>query len=366
MVTTADLKINGMTCAACAQASERAVKKLAGVEEASVNFATEKLRVRFEGDSLSIDQIKAAVAKAGYEAVDEKRDKEISIPVGGMSCAACATAIERALGKLPGVSSASVNFASEKAAVSYDPQAVRLSEIKAAIVKAGYQPLALEGAKEADAHKATKEKEIRTLWTKFAVSAAFAAPLLYLAMGGMLGWPLPASLRPMNYPLSYALLEIALVLPVLAAGYRFYLVGFAAIFRRAPNMDSLIAMGTSAAFLYSAYSVFAIANGDFRAVNNLYFETSGVIITLILLGKSLEAEAALLAGEGLARAGKTPMHIAVDGAYAGTIAVADPLKPSSAEAVAALRALGLSVAMITGDSRGTAEAIARQAGSHLD
>jgi Cu+-exporting ATPase len=286
---TTHLRINGMSCAACALASERAVRKLPGVGEASVNFATEKLTVSFEESQVSLEAIKAAVAKAGYEAVDEKKDKSVSIPIGGMSCAACAQAVERAVRKVPGVSEASVNFATEKAAVSYDPGTARLSEIKAAIAKAGYVPLALEGGKEKDAHQAAKEREVRVLWAKFAVAASFAAPLLYLAMGGMLGWPLPAFLRPMDYPLRYALAELALVLPVIAAGYRFYLVGFKAIWRRAPNMDSLIAMGTSAAVLYSSYSLLSIAAGNFRSVNDLYFETAGVIIALILLGKSLEA-----------------------------------------------------------------------------
>jgi Cu+-exporting ATPase len=221
MVKTRTLKINGMSCAACAAASERAVKKLAGVETAAVNYATEKLLVKFEDGKLSIEEIKAAVAKAGYEAVEEPQRKRAPA--------------------------------------------------------------------QADGHKAAKEREIRALWTKFAVSATFAIPLLYLAMGAMLGWPLPAAVDAMNHPLRYALLEIALVIPVIAAGHRFYAVGFSAIWRRAPNMDSLIAMGTSAAILYSLYSVVGIANGNFKAVDSLYFETAGVIITLILLGKSLEA-----------------------------------------------------------------------------
>ena len=140
-----------------------------------------------------------------------------------------------------------------------------------------------------DEHRAAKEREIQVLWTQFAVSAFFSLPLLYVAMGAMLGLPLPWAIRPMDYPLRYALLEIALVLPAIAAGYRFYVVGFKAIIRGSPNMDSLIAMGTSAAFLYSLYSVFQIGSGDLKAVESLYFETAGVIITLILLGKSLEA-----------------------------------------------------------------------------
>jgi P-type Cu+ transporter len=245
-----------------------------------------------EGDMMARTEslkISGITSSAGYEAVEDRREKLVSIPVGGMTCTACAKAIERAVGKVGGVSSVSVNFATEKAAVAYDPGTARLSEIKQAIVKAGYKPLALDAAKSADEHKAAKEREIRVLWTKFIVSAAFSIPLLYIAMGAMLGWPLPAAIDAMNYPLRYALLEIALVIPVIAAGYRFYLVGFSAIWRRAPNMDSLIAMGTSAAVLYSAYSVFGIANGDFKAVNSLYFETAGVIITLILLGKYLES-----------------------------------------------------------------------------
>ena len=290
MIKTAQLRINGMTCAACAQASERAVKKLPGIEEAAVNFATEKLLVKFEDEKLGLDEIKAAVSKAGYEAVEDQAKKEVTIPVGGMTCASCASAIERAIRKLPGTASVSVNLATEKALVSYDPSQLRLSEIKQAITKAGYTPLAIEaGAAAVDEHKAAKEREIRVLWTKFIVSAAFSVPLLYIAMGAMLGWPLPAAIDAMNYPLRYALLEIFLAIPVIAAGYRFYVVGFKAILHRSPNMDSLIAMGTSAAVLYSVYSVFGIAAGDFRAVESLYFETAGVIITLILLGKSLEA-----------------------------------------------------------------------------
>jgi len=292
MVQTLRYKINGMTCAACARASERAVQKLAGVEEATVNFATEKLQVRFDDAALAPEAIKAAVAKAGYEAEDIVADRETTIPIGGMTCAACAKAVERAVGKLPGAK-ATVNFATEKALVTYDPDRVRLSEIKAAITKAGYVPLAAAAAGgRVDEHKAAKEREIRTLKWKLAVSALFSLPLLYIAMGPMLpwGWPLPAAIDMMNFPLRYALTELLLVIPVVAAGYRFYTVGFRAIVRGSPNMDSLIAMGTTAAIVYSLYSTASIAFlYDFAASEHLYYETAGVIITLILLGKTLEA-----------------------------------------------------------------------------
>ncbi len=289
---TESLKIIGMTCAACAKSAERAVKKLDGVSEANVNFATEKMVVQFDEEKLNIDKLKEAVAKAGYEAKEEIETKEVAIPIEGMTCATCAKAVERATGKLAGVESATVNFATEKATIKYNPKLVRLSEIKQAIAKAGYKALEIESGNNIDEDKLRKEKEIKTLWTKFIVSAIFSIPLLYIAMVPMLpwlNWPMPMWLQPMEYPFLYALVEIALVIPVLIAGNKFFSVGFKAILRRSPNMDSLIAMGTSAAVLYSIYSTYRIYMGDFGSVDDLYFETAGVIITLILLGKSLEA-----------------------------------------------------------------------------
>jgi len=282
-------KINGMTCAACAKAVERAVKKLDGTDDAAVNIATDKLILTYDEAKIKPADIKDAVAKAGYEALEEKNTKEINMPVEGMTCAACAKSIERAVGKLPGVETVSVNFATEKANVRYNPTDLRMSEIKQAIAKAGYRALEIENKDRVDGDKLRKQREIRTLWTKFIVSAVFAVPLLYIAMGAMLGWPLPEALAPMDYPMRYALTEILLVIPVIIAGSRFYTVGFRAILHRSPNMDSLIAMGTSAAILYSLYSTYRISIGDHMYVEDLYFETAGVIITLILLGKSLEA-----------------------------------------------------------------------------
>ncbi len=286
---TESYKINGMTCAACAKAVERAVKKLDGTTEANVNIATDKLALTYDDTKLKPEDIMSAISKAGYEAVAEKKTKEVTIPIQGMTCAACAKAIERAVGKLGGIESVSVNLATEKANIHYDTGQLRLSEIKQAIAKAGYKALEIENKSNVDEDRLRKEKEIRTLWTKFIVSAVFAVPLLYIAMGAMLGWPLPKALDPMDYPLFYALVEIALTIPVVIAGHRFYTVGFKAILHRSPNMDSLIAMGTSAAVLYSLYSTYRISIGDFIYVEDLYFETAGVIITLILLGKSLEA-----------------------------------------------------------------------------
>ncbi|AUS97392.1 copper-translocating P-type ATPase [Clostridium thermosuccinogenes] len=286
------IKISGMTCAACAKRIEKAVGKLDGVSQASVNFATEKLSVEFDNQKLSTNEIKETIVKAGYGVIEEEKKKTVTIPIGGMTCAACANRIEKALGKVEGISKASVNFATEKATVEYDPQITRLSAIKQVIEKTGYKALSIEKKAAVDEDKLRKEKEIRTLWRKFIVAAIFSAPLLYLAMVPMISWlpfPIPSFLEPMQFPLIFALTQISLVIPVIIAGYKFYTVGYKALIQRSPNMDSLIAIGTTAAVIYSLYSTWQISIGKFHAVEGLYFETAGVIITLILLGKSLEA-----------------------------------------------------------------------------
>lgn len=286
------LSIRGMTCAACAQRIEKTVRKLPGIGQASVNLASEKLFVEYDADILPLSSIQEAVSKIGYEVVEKQAHSNVTIPIGGMTCAACAQRVEKSIRKLDGVASASVNLATEKATIAYDPRQIRVSAIREAIEKAGYKALEVTKTTASDEDRARKQKEIRTLWTKFIVSAVFSLPLLYIAMAPMITFvrlPFPGALDPMNYPLIYALAELLLVLPVIGVGYKFYTNGFKALVQRSPNMDSLIAIGTTAAFLYSAYNVWQIANGAFGAVESLYFETAGVIITLILLGKSLEA-----------------------------------------------------------------------------
>jgi len=214
-----------------------------------------------------------------------------TLTVGGMHCAACSARIEKALRKLEGIESAVVNLVTEKATVVYDPRSLRLSAIKEAIINTGFEVIETSKNKP-DEDKLRKEKEIKTLWIKFIVAAALGLPLLYIAMAPMIPWvtlPFPKALAPMHYPLTYALTQLTLVIPIIIAGNRFYTVGFMNLLRRSPNMDSLIAIGTTAAVVYSVYNLFQIAGGNHHAVESLYFETAGVIIALILLGKSLEA-----------------------------------------------------------------------------
>ena len=203
-----------------------------------------------------------------------------TLTVGGMHCAACSARIEKALRKLEGVESASVNLATEKATVVYNPQTLRLSAIKGTIINTGFE--VIEASKNSlDEDKLRKEKEIRILWTKFITAAVLGLPLLYIAMAPMIKWvtlPFPSSLSPMNFPLVYAIVQLALVIPIIIAGNKFYSVGFKNLLQRSPNMDSLIAIGTTSAVVYSVYNLFQITKGNFHAVESLYFETAGVII----------------------------------------------------------------------------------------
>ena len=230
--------------------------------------------------------------------------KQIQLPIGGMSCAVCAKRVEKAISELEGVADVNVNFAAEKAFVTYNPQKVRPSAMKEAVLKAGYQPLENKGAGAEDEDRKCREKEINTMKKKFIAAAIFAFPLLYIAMVPMIKFvSLPGAKildgLMMNYPLFYALLEFFLTVPVICVGYRFYTVGFKSLFQKSPNMDSLIAVGTTAAVAFSLYNTFQIAKGNFQAVHSLYFESAGVIITLILLGKMLEAVSKGKTGEAI-------------------------------------------------------------------
>ncbi len=284
------LAVTGMTCASCAKAVERYVGKVEGVSSANVNIATEKLIVEFDEDKAELSDIIAAIRKAGYDVlpVGEKKTREVYIPISGMTCAACANAVEKAVKKL-GVLEASVNFASEKAKVVYDPDKTRISEIKQAITKAGYTALEIETGEQADSERQRHEKEIKTLWKRFLIAAIFTVPLFYIAMGHMLHFPIPQFIMPEVHPLNFALVQFILVTPVMIAGYKFYTVGFSRLIRREPNMDSLIAIGTGAAFIYGIYAIIQIINGNHEYAHELYFESAGVIITLIMLGKYLES-----------------------------------------------------------------------------
>ncbi len=275
-------KIDGMTCSACANRVERVVKKLEGVEEANVNFATETLTVKYNEEKVNNNTIEAAVDKAGYSV--RKNIRDYTFKVEGMTCSACANRVERVSNKIEGVEYASVNFATEKLTVKLDEEKVSYVDLKNAIDKAGYKLI-----KEEEKEEGKKKDESKILLNRFIFSLIFTLPLLIISMGHMVGMPLPAIIDPMINPLNFAVLQLILTLPVMIAGYKFYKIGYKNLFKLSPNMDSLIAIGTSAAVIYGLFAIYKIVSGDTSYAMHLYFESAVVILTLITLGKYLEA-----------------------------------------------------------------------------
>ena len=286
------IKIEGMTCTACAKAVERATKKLEGVSVSSVNYATEELNIEFDSNIVNIDLIKDAVDKAGYKAVIE--EEKLFFRIEGMTCTACAKAVERATKKLDGVNSSIVNYATEKLIINFDPKLVNVGLIKKSIDKAGYKAIYESKNEVKDNNIVTNKLKMR-----FIISLIFTIPLLYLSMGSMIGLPIPKFIDPMENPTLFAFIQLALTIPVVVFGMKFYIVGFKTLFKGSPNMDSLIAIGTSAAFIYSFYVTITVTNGDIHGVHNLYFESSAVIITLITLGKFFESRSKGKTGEAI-------------------------------------------------------------------
>jgi Cu+-exporting ATPase len=261
-------KVDGMTCASCAGRVEKALKAVPGVDGASINLATEKATVRARRD-LPFDALTAAVDKAGYAVPADSA----SLAISGMTCASCVARVEKALLKVPGVTGASVNLATEKAQVT--SVGVPLELLIAAVAKAGYEAApANEGA--------VREKDAGRLptWWPVALSALLSLPLLapMLAMPFGAHWALPGWL------------QMALATPVqFWLGARFYKAGWKALLARTGNMDLLVALGTSAAYALSVYLL--INHAGHEGMGHLYFESSAVVITLVLLGKWLEARA---------------------------------------------------------------------------
>ena len=209
--------------------------------------------------------------------------------IEGMSCASCAMTIENAVSKIPGVDKASVNLATEIMTVEAN-DSVTPEAIAKVVDGVGYgaRPRGKSVEEELEEKNEKKEAHLRKMKRNLTISAIFTVPLLFIAMADMVGIPMPAFLSPMQSPVSYALIQLALVLPILWLGRRFFVDGFKALSKGHPNMDSLVALGTSAAFLYSLYGTYHVLEGHAHFAMNLYYESAGVILTLITLGKYFE------------------------------------------------------------------------------
>jgi len=281
--------LTGMSCASCAAASQKALLRLDGVQECEVNLVTEKARVVYDENKLNFAKLQKAVQDAGFNMEEEQSLQKAELLIEGMTCAACSASVEKAVKRLEGVNSASVNLTTGHGVFEYDPSLLKLSKIKEVITEAGFIPKDIEVSNAREKWLSDRDKKLHNMKTRLIVSIVFAAPLLYIAMGHMIGLPLPEFLHPDMHPLTYAGLQLALCIPVLFAGSRFFSKGFKTLWHRAPNMDTLVAIGTGSAFIYSAFSFFKILSGMPHFVHSLYFESAAVVITLVMLGKYLEA-----------------------------------------------------------------------------
>lgn len=214
--------------------------------------------------------------------------KENTFKIEGMTCSSCAGHVEKATRKLNGVIEANVNLATEKLVVKFDEKKLSVEEIISAVENAGYKATAQE---KVDVNKSEnlREKEIKELWDRFIISLVFTIPLLIISMGHMVGYSLPDFISPEVSPKTFALAQLILTTPVMLIGYKFFKVGVRTFLKGSPNMDSLIAIGTSAAYAYGIFAVVKIFQGYPRYAHELYFESAATILLLITLGKYLES-----------------------------------------------------------------------------
>jgi Cu+-exporting ATPase len=284
---SASFPVTGMTCATCAGTIADSLSELEGVMKADVNLATERASVTFDPEKVDVAKMRRAVEDAGYGVIMN----ELTLSIGGMSCASCVNTVEEAVGELDGVLSASVNLVTEKLTVRYDPQRVRVAQIKKAVVDAGYEVIE---AQTLDLEKEMREKETRRQRTLLTLSLALAVPTMMVMMimdftdlwhEFLMDWG--------------NLIMFALATPVqFIAGYQFYIGAYKALRNRTANMDTLIAVGTSAAYFYSVAVIFA---PGLVSMDHVYFDSSAMIVALILFGKYLEAKAKGSTSEAIKR-----------------------------------------------------------------
>jgi Cu+-exporting ATPase len=282
------LPVLGMTCANCVAAVERNSKKAEGVSDAVVNFASEKVTVTFDPAITNTRELTTnvieRVKKAGYDIPTAT----IDLPLMGMTCTNCSNTIERRLNKVEGVLDATVNFANEKATVTFAPGAVTRADLVTAVRQAGYDVVeAADDEEMEDAEATARQAEIKHQQTRFIVGLIFSAPLFLLSMSRDLGW-----LGQWAHAAWVNWLFFALATPVqFYVGWDYYVGAYKSLRNGSANMDVLVAMGSSVAYIYSVAVMVALTMGSMALGMHVYYETSAVIITLIVLGKLLEARA---------------------------------------------------------------------------
>jgi len=286
------LAVKGMSCASCSARIEKVLAARDGIQAVSVNLAAETMEVEWDDSILSLEDIAGRVSGLGFELEIPSSDVTLDLALTGMTCASCSARIEKVVGGLDGIRSMQVNLAAETGVVVFDPGTISKRQVLEAIDRLGFKAEVLAADDEnllIKQQRETREKLTR-MKRELIPAFGFALALLILSMGEMLGLPLPEFLDPHHAPLNFGLAQLLLVLPVMWSGRRFYMIGFPALIRKSPNMDSLIAVGTGAAFIYSTWNLIEIFLGidPMIRVMDLYYESAAVLIALVSLGKYLE------------------------------------------------------------------------------
>src|SRR3989344_6566521 len=277
--------ISGMHCASCAIKIETLLRKVEGVKEANVNFASEKAFVRYDAQKANKNDLANAVKLAGYKAIissEESGEGRVVLDIEGMNSGHCQGIVESSLKKAVGVKNVSTNLATSKATISFNPEQTNVSELINAVERAGYKA---KRAVSEDYEKEAREKEIQTLKKKVIISFVLSAPLLIIMISHLIGIMLPEIIVSNN-----ALIQLIIATPVMFVGGGLFVKGFKALFNFNPNMDSLIALGVGAAYSYSLVATIAILSGSaLFGEGDLYFEVAAFLIAFILLGRYFEA-----------------------------------------------------------------------------
>lgn len=338
-------RVKGMNCVSCAGKIEKGLQKLDGVQATGVNFATEKVSIEYNPQRIGPDKFFQVVEDLGYQVVTEKIDLKIS----DMSCASCANKVEKTLSGLPGIIRANVNFAMERASVEYEPSMISVEDMKAALDNLGYKASLAEKRFDEDSEKLERQREERRQVRLLVLSAVLSLPLLAFMF---------AELFNVNLPPIFGnkVFQLVLATPVqFIAGWQFYRGAYQNLKHGTANMDVLVALGTSAAYFFS------VANTFFTA-GHVYYETATVIITLIILGRLLEARAKGRTSEAIKklmglqaktarviREGKE-MDIPVEEVQVGDIVVVRPGEKIPVDGEIVEGASSVDESMLTGES----------------
>ncbi|MDP3917175.1 MAG: heavy metal translocating P-type ATPase [Nanoarchaeota archaeon] len=276
------IPIKGMHCASCAAPIEKAINKNKGIRNATVNFSSETAYVEYDSNQISREAIEKSIESAGYNVIGKSGQKTLNIRIIGMDNQHCLTTINSALEKDKGIISKELSI-TQKAKIEYNPSITNPSKIKKIITDVGYKPIEEDAI---DTEKEERIKEIRSLKIKFTISIMLAVPLLYFAMAPH--FSLPISTFIVQY---MTIIQFVLTTPIMITGHQFFTRGFRSIIKtRTANMDTLVALGTGVAYLYSLFIAIMVWSGSpAYSHDQLYFEVAGSLIAFILLGKYLEA-----------------------------------------------------------------------------